>query len=90
MFTAGAFCGAAFAGPTGDKLGRRWTITIGCIIFCLGGGLQTGAQTIAYLYSGRFFAGLGYVYTASIQVKSGAIVEHLLILSWSAESVSLP
>ncbi|PYI13295.1 MFS sugar transporter [Aspergillus japonicus CBS 114.51] len=59
MFTAGAFCGAAFAGPTGDKLGRRWTITIGCIIFCLGGGLQTGAQTIAYLYSGRFFAGLG-------------------------------
>ncbi|PKY07500.1 MFS sugar transporter [Aspergillus campestris IBT 28561] len=59
MFTTGAFFGAAFAGPTGDKLGRRWTITIGCIIFCLGGGLQTGAQTVAYLYSGRFLAGLG-------------------------------
>ncbi|GIC92104.1 uncharacterized protein Aud_008561 [Aspergillus udagawae] len=59
MFTAGAFFGAGFAGPTGDYLGRRWTIAIGCLVFCLGGGLQTGAQTISYLYSGRFFAGLG-------------------------------
>ncbi|KAL4879500.1 general substrate transporter [Aspergillus karnatakaensis] len=59
MFTAGAFFGAAFAGPTGDYLGRRWTITIGAIVFCLGGGLQTGAQNIDYLYSGRFFAGVG-------------------------------
>ncbi|RJE24268.1 transporter [Aspergillus sclerotialis] len=59
MFTAGAFFGAGFAGPTGDYFGRRWTITIGCIIFCLGGGLQTGAQTLDYLYSGRFLAGLG-------------------------------
>ncbi|PYI03290.1 glucose transporter [Aspergillus sclerotiicarbonarius CBS 121057] len=59
MFTAGAFCGAAFGGPCGDWLGRRWTITVGCVVFCLGGGLQTGAKTIAYLYSGRFIAGLG-------------------------------
>ncbi|KAL5341794.1 general substrate transporter [Aspergillus crustosus] len=59
MFTAGAFFGAAFAGPTGDYLGRRWTIIIGAVVFCLGGGLQTGARTIDYLYSGRFFAGVG-------------------------------
>lgn len=57
MFTTGAFFGAALAGPAGDYLGRRWTISLGCLIFCLGGGLQTGAQTLAYLYSGRFFAG---------------------------------
>ncbi|KEF58493.1 uncharacterized protein A1O9_06419 [Exophiala aquamarina CBS 119918] len=59
MFTTGAFFGAMFAGPSGDYLGRRWTIVIGAIIFCLGGGLQTGAETIAYLWSGRFLAGLG-------------------------------
>lgn len=59
MFTAGAFFGSAFAGPSGDILGRRKTISLGCVIFCLGGGLQTGAQTVAYLYSGRFLAGLG-------------------------------
>ncbi|KAE8152292.1 general substrate transporter [Aspergillus avenaceus] len=59
LFTAGAFAGAAFAGPTGDWIGRRLTISVGCVIFCLGGGLQTGARTVHYLYSGRFLAGLG-------------------------------
>ncbi|KIV88047.1 hypothetical protein PV10_08977 [Exophiala mesophila] len=59
MFTTGAFFGAGLAGPTGDYLGRRWTIAIGALIFCLGGGLQTGAENIQYLWSGRFLAGLG-------------------------------
>lgn len=61
LFTAGAFAGAFFGGPFGDRLGRRWTIIIGSIVFCLGGGLQTGAQTIKYLWAGRFCAGVGYV-----------------------------
>lgn len=60
MFTAGAFFGAALAGPTGDYLGRRVTIIVGSVVFCLGGALQTGAQSISYLWAGRFLAGLGY------------------------------
>jgi MFS family permease len=59
MFTTGAFFGAAFAGPSGDYFGRRLTIVIGAVIFCLGGGLQTGASNVGFLYSGRFIAGLG-------------------------------
>ena len=59
MFTTGAFFGAAFAGPSGDWLGRRWTIVGGSVIFVLGGSLQTGAQNLGYLWSGRFLAGLG-------------------------------
>ncbi|KAK5791223.1 hypothetical protein VI817_006532 [Penicillium citrinum] len=59
MFTTGAFFGACFAGPAGDYLGRRRTISLGCLVFTLGGALQTGAQALAYLYSGRFFAGFG-------------------------------
>lgn len=59
MFTTGAFFGAAFAGPSGDYLGRRKTIMVGSIIFCVGGSLQTGARTLGYLYSGRFLAGFG-------------------------------
>ena len=43
----------------GDMLGRRKTILSGAIVFCLGGALQTGAQSLAYLYSGRAIAGLG-------------------------------
>lgn len=59
MFTTGAFFGAALAGPSGDYLGRRLTIMVGGIIFMLGGGLQTGATSLSYLWSGRFLAGLG-------------------------------
>ncbi|CAA9960662.1 Sugar transporter STL1 [Pyrenophora teres f. maculata] len=59
VFTGGAFFGAAFAGPLGDYLGRRLTIMIGSIVFCLGGALQTGAQHIGYLYAGRILAGVG-------------------------------
>lgn len=59
MFTTGAFFGAGLGGPSGDYLGRRKTISLGCLLFCLGGGLQTGAQNISFLYAGRFFAGLG-------------------------------
>ena len=70
MFTTGAFFGAGFAGITGDYLGRRGTISLGCLIFCLGGGLQTGARNIAFLYSGRFLAGLGYVFVDSIEKQN--------------------
>lgn len=53
VFTGGAFFGAAFAGPVGDLLGRRKTILLGALIFLVGGGLQTGAQSLAFFYSGR-------------------------------------
>lgn len=53
VFTGGAFFGAAFAGPTADWIGRKKTIFIGAVVFILGGGLQTGAQNLGYLYAGR-------------------------------------
>ncbi|TGJ78586.1 hypothetical protein E0Z10_g10179 [Xylaria hypoxylon] len=59
LFTGGAFFGAGFAGFAGDRLGRRLTIMMGALIFILGGGLQTGANTIEYLYAGRALAGTG-------------------------------
>ncbi|KAI2467028.1 general substrate transporter [Annulohypoxylon bovei var. microspora] len=65
LFTGGAFFGAMFAGPAGDYLGRRLTIMLGAIIFLLGGGIQTGAQHLNYLYAGRAIAGLA-VYQSEI------------------------
>ncbi|KAF2453506.1 MFS transporter [Lineolata rhizophorae] len=59
VFTGGAFVGAMFGGPVGDWLGRKLTIMLGAVVFLLGGCLQTGAQNLSYLYSGRLFAGLG-------------------------------
>lgn len=59
LFTAGAFCGAGLAGPVGDWAGRRGTIAAGSLLFIIGGSLQTGAQSLSYLYGGRFLAGSG-------------------------------
>lgn len=59
FFTGGAFCGAGMAGPSGDHLGRRWTIVIGSVVYLLGGALQTGANGMAMLMAGRWLAGVG-------------------------------
>lgn len=59
VFTGGGFFGAAIAGPLGDWLGRRLSIMVGAIIFCVGGILQAAAQNISYMYAGRAVAGLG-------------------------------
>ncbi|KAL6353627.1 hypothetical protein LRP88_14125 [Fusarium phalaenopsidis] len=59
MFTAGAFFGAGAGGTLGDRIGRRGTIVAGAVVFLLGGGLQTGARNIHFLWTGRFISGLG-------------------------------
>jgi MFS family permease len=59
VFTGGAFFGAFFAGPVGDRLGRKMTILVGAVVFLVGGALQTAAQSLHYLYAGRAIAGLG-------------------------------
>ncbi|KAH6683205.1 MFS sugar transporter-like protein [Halenospora varia] len=76
FFTGGAFCGAGLAGPIGDKLGRRWTILIGCIIFLLGGALQTGAMNLHYLWAGRWLAGLGVGFLVMIIPLYQAEIAH--------------
>lgn len=58
LLTAGAFVGAAFAYPCSDYFGRRATILVGGLIFCLGGAMQTGATTYGIILAGRFIAGV--------------------------------
>ena len=53
------FKGAVACIWLGNLLGRKKTILLGALIFILGGGLQTGAQNLGYLYAGRAIAGLG-------------------------------
>ncbi|RAL64134.1 hypothetical protein DID88_003322 [Monilinia fructigena] len=76
FFTGGAFCGSGLAGPIGDKFGRRWTIFSGCLIFILGGSLQTGAQHIHYLWAGRWIAGLGVGFLVMIIPLYQAEIAH--------------
>lgn len=76
VFTGGAFFGAMFSGPTADLLGRRLTILIGALIFCLGGALQTAAQNLEYLYAGRVIAGAGVGFLVMIIPLYQAEIAH--------------
>ena len=48
-----------YVGSLADWVGRRAAILGGCVVFLLGGSIQTAAQNIHYMYGGRFLAGMG-------------------------------
>lgn len=58
LLLLGAFFACPMSGFFADKLGRRLAIIIGCLIFMLGGALQTAAMNIDSMMAGRFFAGM--------------------------------
>ncbi|GIJ81569.1 hypothetical protein Asppvi_000068 [Aspergillus pseudoviridinutans] len=75
LLTAGAFVGAGLAYPCSDYFGRRATILTGGLIFCLGGGLQTGAQNYGYVLGGRFISGVSIgVLTMIIPIYQAELV----------------
>lgn len=76
LFTGGGFFGAFFAGPSADWLGRRLAIIIGALVFILGGVLQSAAQNLGYLYSGRAVAGFGVGYLVMIVPIYQAEISH--------------
>jgi MFS family permease len=42
-----------------DTIGRRRSIILGCLVFFVGGSLQTSAQHLGSMLAGRFVAGVG-------------------------------
>ncbi|KAJ5624277.1 quinate permease [Penicillium lagena] len=54
---AGAVLGALLAYTSADRLGRRWTLIIGAIVFLIGCILQLIAR-LSTLYAGRVIAGI--------------------------------
>lgn len=43
----------------GERLGRRYSIMLGCIVLAIGGALQASAYNIPHMIVGRIVAGLG-------------------------------
>ncbi|KAJ1324552.1 MFS transporter SP family sugar:H+ symporter [Microdochium nivale] len=59
-FQAGCAAGALFTFPLAERIGRRWTIVFGALVFLLGGTLMTAAMgNLNMIYAGRAIAGLG-------------------------------
>ena len=65
-----------YVGSLADWAGRRIAIIVGCLVFLLGGGVQTGAQNIHYMYGGRFLAGMGIGMLAMLAPLYQAEIAH--------------
>lgn len=68
ILSAGTFFGAIIAGDLADFIGRRFTIIIGCGIFCVGGILETAATTVGVMTAGRVIAGFGVGFISAIVI----------------------
>ncbi|OAQ66318.1 sugar porter (SP) family MFS transporter [Pochonia chlamydosporia 170] len=55
---AGSWLGALISGPLSDRLGRKYSIMVGCIIWVVGSILCCAAQNIGMLIVGRIINGL--------------------------------
>ncbi|KAI8338798.1 general substrate transporter [Choanephora cucurbitarum] len=49
-----------------DKIGRRWTILVGSLIFIVGGIIQTAHHTLAEIIVGRLIAGFGIGFLSTV------------------------
>jgi SP family myo-inositol transporter-like MFS transporter 13 len=57
--SGGAFIGAIVAGLTGDKMGRKFAIYLGCVVFAIGAVIQASAYSLAQMTIGRLVIGFG-------------------------------
>ncbi|CZR50888.1 related to monosaccharide transporter [Phialocephala subalpina] len=69
ILSAGTFCGALAAGYVSDRIGRRSTIILGCIIYTIGVVLEVITHgSIDLLAVGRTIAGLGVGFVSATTI----------------------
>ncbi|KAJ5682194.1 hypothetical protein N7462_005359 [Penicillium macrosclerotiorum] len=60
LLTAGCFFGSIFAAFLNDRIGRRYSLMIFCVVFLVGAAIQVAAHhELGMIYGGRVIAGLG-------------------------------
>ena len=81
ILSAGTFFGAIIAGDVADRIGRKWTVIAGCVIYTIGVVIQmiTGAgNALAAIVIGRLVAGVGVGFESAI------------VILYMSEIVSIP
>jgi len=63
-----------FAGSLGDRLGRKWLMLAGIVVFCLGSVLAALAPSIGWLVAGRAVMGVG---AAASEPGTLSVIRHL-------------
>ncbi|KAG0172037.1 hypothetical protein DFQ28_001792 [Apophysomyces sp. BC1034] len=74
LYEIGCMFGALSTGTIGDRLGRRKTIRVGCLILCAGAILQTAAINAEMMIIARIVTGVGNgMNTATIPVYQAEV-----------------
>ena len=72
ILSLGTFLGAIIAGDVADRIGRKWTVILGTIIYAIGVVVQMltgiGGEALAVITVGRFVAGLGVGFESAIVI----------------------
>ncbi|KAH7186071.1 general substrate transporter [Fusarium flagelliforme] len=71
ILSCGTFFGALIAGDLADRMGRKWTVILGCLIYMVGVVIQmiTGhGDPLACIVVGRLIAGLGVGFESAIVI----------------------
>ena len=68
ILSLGTFLGAIIAGDVADFTGRRTTIILGCLIFTVGGILETASTGLGVMVAGRVICGLGVGFISAIVI----------------------
>lgn len=55
----GAWVGTLLNGYLADAMGRRQTVVVAVVIFCVGVIVQACTKNAGYVFAGRFVTGLG-------------------------------
>ncbi|KAI0315550.1 general substrate transporter, partial [Amylostereum chailletii] len=76
LLLLGAFASNSIVGDLADRVGRRWAIIGGVVIFLIGGTIQTAAQNYSMMLAGRFFAGFGIGMLAMLAPLYQAEISH--------------
>ncbi|EKD16263.1 uncharacterized protein L3040_009503 [Drepanopeziza brunnea f. sp. 'multigermtubi'] len=72
ILSAGTFFGALIAGDVAERIGRKWTVIIGCIIYTVGVIVQMltgiGGSALGIIVGGRVIAGFGVGFESAIVI----------------------
>lgn len=72
ILSAGTFFGALIAGDVAERIGRKWTVIMGCLIYILGIVIQmitgVGGNALGIIVGGRVIAGIGVGFESAIVI----------------------
>jgi len=72
ILSAGTFFGALIAGDVAERIGRKWTVIIGCCIYIFGCVIQMltglGGHALGELVAGRLIAGIGVGFESAVVI----------------------